>query len=217
MLRYVLHGWLLLGFAGSVVIGLSGHDLVQAWGARLLGDSRAVREGFGRPGRAQIDPLGIVTTVLTYGAFGWAAPVPMEVRFRRQRARASVALLLGPAYLFALALGAAALRARTQIGSDWFEVWDAAVVCCAGLLVLSLAPFPPLALGRVLWMYAPTTPGWQRARYLFEEESIGSLIAFAFLVLPLMFTPLPDVVGTLGGHLVNGLSDLVGRPSFPPL
>lgn len=209
MLRSLLHGWALLGFAVTVVVGLAGHNLLQAWGARLLGDRGPVREGYGRLGRIQLDPLGTVTAVLTAGAWGWAAPVPMDVRFRKQRARAAAALLLGPAYLFGLTVGVEAVVVHAHLDPRLLEAFLAALSCSAGLLIVSLAPFPPLALGRALWLYAPTTPKWQRAKYSVQEESLGSLIAFGFLMLPLMFTGLPDAVGRLVPHVIAGISHLV--------
>lgn len=220
MLRYVLHGWTLLGYVVAVVVGLGGHNLVQTFGAAALGDRRPLREGFARWTPRQLDPLGTVTTVLTHGAWGWAGAVPVEARFPRLRFRAALSLLLGPAYLFGLTVAAGAVyvhAAREGSGlqlllrpSGLQQASLAAFVCCAGLCVVSLAPFPPLALGRALWLYAPTTPGWQRARYAFEEEAVGSLVGFAFLMLPLVFTSFPDVVGRLAGHLADGVLDIVG-------
>jgi hypothetical protein len=212
VLRQLLHGPELTGLVVAVLLAFVGQNLLQAWTARLLGDSRAVREGYGWIGKQQLDPLGVVCAVLTVGAWGWSAPVPMDARFARQRPRAVIALLTGPAYLFGLTVGAAALLRSAAHGSSAFEIrsTSAAFVCLTGMTVVSLAPFPPLPLGRALWLYAPTTPGWTRARYLFEEESAGSLLAFAFLMLPLIFSLFPDTVGDIVPHLERGVLDLLG-------
>lgn len=213
MLRELAHPDLLLGLVVGVVLGLLGHNLAQAWTARLLRDGQAAREGFLRISWRQVEPLGLVAAALTVGAWGIPARVPVETRFRRSRGRAVVILLSGPLVLLLLtAAGIGVTKALEPTALSHQFAFRAAVAYCtsvAGLTVVSLLPFPPLALGRALWMWAPSTPGWARVRYALEEESVGLLIAFAVLLLPLLFRGLPDVVGQLQPPLLRDLDQLI--------
>lgn len=214
MLRELAHPDLLIGFVLAVLVGLFGHNLAQAWTARALGDQTAMREGFARPRWRQLEPLGVVAAALTLGAWGIPSKVPVENRFRRSRPRAAVILLAGPVLLLVLTLvGVAVSKAALPSAGDSsvfaYNVARAYSISIGGLTVVSLLPFPPLALGRALWMWAPASPGWSRARLALEEESIGTIIAFAILLLPLLFTSLPDVVGQLEPPLLRHLDQLI--------
>lgn len=214
MLRELAHPDLLLGFVLAVLAGLFGHNLAQAWTARALGDPSAARGGFTRPRWRQLEPLGVVAAALTVGAWGFASQVPVETRFRRLRPRAVVILMSGPVLLALLTIGGVAASKATlpQAGSSpafAYHVASAFSISVGGLTVMSLLPFPPLALGRALWMWAPTSPGWSRARLALEEESIGAIIAFAVLLLPLLFGGLPDVVGQLEPPLLRHIDALL--------
>lgn len=214
MLRELAHPDYLLGLVLAVLVGLFGHNLAQAWAARALGDPTAAREGFLRPRWRQLEPLGVVAAALTVGAWGFPSKVPVETRFRRARPRAAAILLAGPVVLVLLTLvgvGVSQAVAPAGLNSGAFA-YHAAVAystSIGGLTVVSLLPFPPLALGRALWMWAPTTAAWSRARLALEEESIGSIIAFAILLLPVLFTGLPDVVGQLEPTLLRHLDALL--------
>lgn len=213
MLRELAHPDLLLGLVVAVVVGLLGHNLAQAWTARLLHDGQAAREGFLGIGWRQVEPLGIVAAALTVGAWGIPKKVPVETRFRRSRGRAVVILLAGPFVLLLLtAAGIGVAKALAPTAAAHQFAFKAVVAYCTsigGLTVVSLLPFPPLALGRALWMWAPNTPGWSRVRYALEEESVGLLVAFAILLLPLLFGGLPDVVGQLQPPLLRDLDQLL--------
>lgn len=214
MLRELAHPDYLLGFVVAVLVGLFGHNLAQAWAARALGDPTAAREGFASPRWRQLEPLGVVAAALTVGAWGFPSKVPVETRFRRSRPRAATILLAGPLVLFLLTLLGVALTKAALPGDGGssqfaYHVARAYTISIGGLTIMSLLPFPPLALGRALWMWVPTSPGWSRARLALEEESIGTIIAFAVLLLPLLFTSLPDVVGQLEPPLLRHLDALL--------
>ncbi|HEX7354822.1 MAG TPA: hypothetical protein VF288_08330 [Mycobacteriales bacterium] len=213
MLRELAHPDLLLGLVIAVLVGLFGHNLAQAWTARALGDRTAERAGFGRPRWRQLEPLGVVAAALTVGAWGIPSKVPVATHFRRSRTRAVAILLAGPVFLVLVSLAGVAVTqaALPTPGSSAFayQVARAFTISIGGLTVMSCLPFPPLALGRALWMWAPTSPGWSRARLALEEESIGTIIAFAVLLLPLLFSGLPDVVGQLEPPLLRHLDALL--------
>jgi len=203
MLRYLTHPYQLLGIALAVFVGLIGQNLVQAWVANAWGDREPRRQGFLRPDLSKhIDPLGAVACIVVYFGWGFAAPVPIETRFRRQRFRATVALLSGPAFLLALLFAAAWIATNTTNG----RVYETALYAAAslsGLTVLSLFPIPPLPGGRAYFLYAPVSPGWQRARYHLAEGHLGRLIALGFVLLPILFPLLPDPVRDLADSLRN--------------
>lgn len=210
MLRYLAHPYELLGVAVAVVLCLYGHNIAQALTARLLGDSTSSRQGFTslRPG-THLSPYGTVAVALAFFGWGFAATVPMETRFVRRRQRTAAALLAGPLAIFVVLLAAALVYRVASPQGHLHQAAFFAVLSAAGLCIVSLLPFPPLALGRVLSLYAPTTAGWQRARYQLEQTQVGSLIALAVLLLPVLLPGLPDVVGQLSAPLVRGVGHLL--------
>lgn len=212
MLHYLSHPYELLGVIVAVVLGLLGHNLAQAWTANAVGDPDPVRRGFGSPAFSrQLEPFGAVSVALAFWGWGFPAPVPIAARFRRHRPRATVALLAGPLYLLILTALAVLLMAQASSG-HFIEFSAAASASAAGLFVTSCLPIPPLTGGRLLFLYAPTSPGWVRARYRLVETQAGVLIALAILLLPILFTALPNVVSELAGPLVRGLAHLENAP-----
>lgn len=77
--------------------------------------------------------------------------------------------------------------------------------CAVGLL--GLVPLPPLPAGHVLLAYAPTTTGWQKARYYLVEQQIGVAVLVALAVFPL----------AQGQPLLVFLVDLLFRVLIAPL
>lgn len=208
MLRYLGHFYQLLAVVVTVFVGLLGHNLVQAWVAVRLGDREPARQRFTRLDlRKHLEPLGAVAVFLAYFGWGFAAAVPITARFRRQRGRATVALASGPLFLLGWTYGMVALlrlaERTTNVHLGEFAVY--AATTSAGLFVLSLLPVPPLTGGRLLFLYAPTSPGWQRARYRLTETTAGPLIALAIVLLPVLFPLLPDIVGELADPLLRAL------------
>ena len=210
MLRYLAHPYQLAGVVSAVAVALFGHNLAQAWLARALGDRTPGRAGFlGLAPARQLDPLGVIAAALTYYGWGFSAAVPVATRPARWRPRAALALMAGPVVPFVLAIAYdGLLRASHGSASQQFAI--SGLLASGGLCVTSLLPFPPLAMGRVLFLYAPTTPGWQRARYQLEETATGRLIAFGVLMLPVVFSSLPDIVGQLTVPLLRLVGTIVG-------
>ncbi len=70
--------------------------------------------------------------------------------------------------------------------------------------LLSLVPLPPLPGGTLLFALAPSSPGWQRARYRLVEQNIGVAVLLALLLIPLGGPQalLPTVLDTLVGPLL---------------
>lgn len=208
MLRYLAHPYQLLGVVVAVLVGLVGHNLGQVATARLVGNPVPARSGWWtlRPTR-HIEALGAVAAALAFYGWSFAAPVPVTGRLRAGRLRAAIALLAGPAVLFALTALVVAGTARTS-SVQLLEAGLTAQASLAGLLVLSLLPLPPLAVGRVVFLYAPTTAGWQRARYQLLETPLGGLLALAVVLVPVVLPGFPDIVGDFVGPLLGRLNAL---------
>lgn len=215
MLRYLGHPYQLLGIVLAVFVGLIGHNLVQAWVANLLGDREPRRAGFlSLDLRKHVDPLGAVACIVVYFGWGFPAPVPIESRFRRQRTRATVALLAGPAFLLVLLFAVTAIAVRVT-NPHLLDVASYAAACLSGLTVLSILPIPPLSGGRAFFLYAPTSPGWQRARFQLSETHTGRFIALGIVLLPILFPLLPDVVRELADPLLRWVIRTVGSSPNP--
>lgn len=192
----------LLAVALSLVVGIVAHCVVQAAVARAVGDRMPAASGRLNPDpRRHFEPFGII--VMLISGIGWNKPVPMqEPRFRGSRGRYTLAVLSGPLANFVLALlGLLVLAALdtpydNQVGLDldtglpFVDVLARTFAVTNALIgALTLLPIPPLDGARVLWAYAPRSPGWQNARYQLEERNIGLGICVV-LMLPI-FGPVP--------------------------
>lgn len=225
----------LLGVVVALVGGLYLHDTAQVLIGRALGDRVAASSGRLTWRIApHVEVYGAVCAII--GGYGWGAPVPVDDRWRGRRRRVAVTLLAGPLLYALLALaalgavhidsgGAYAVPGHGIVAGDHLgEVLVAAAGTWCGQAVLSLVPLPPmLDGGRALFAWGPVSHGWQQARYQLVDRNIGLAIAVAIVLLPRLFTSLPDPIGDLGGYvatstsgagaggqLLRGLASLVG-------
>ncbi|MCU1600705.1 MAG: hypothetical protein JWO22_1414 [Frankiales bacterium] len=216
----------LLVLLSSYVIGLTLHGWVQALVAERLGDHSVRHQNrLQFNPRWHIDPFGAVAGLI--GGLGWAAPV--ELPGRRDRRRAILVALSGPAVNILLGVGLLLLWRATQTGASTllasvFASSDGGAayflqrgvpftqdalglsILLAGasqlyLGVLSLVPIPPLDGGRLLFALCPQTLGWQRARHYLVEQNIGVAVLLALLLITLG-----------GGRLLAQLLDTVLAP-----
>ena len=186
-----------LGVGLALLVAVLVHSLAQAATARAFGDRLPVANGRLNPDpRRHLDPFGVI--VMLISAIGWNKPVPLqEPRFRGGRTRYLLAILAGPVANLLLAVVAlVALRAVAVPVLPSVDPLDPAPYAFAEVLlfelaavnaavgVLTLLPIPPLDGARILWLYAPQTPGWRNARYHLEERNIGIAIC-VLLSLPL--------------------------------
>lgn len=194
-----------LGMAIALVVAVVAHALAQVLTARAFGDRLPVASGrLTADPRRHLDPFGVIVMVIS--GIGWGKPVPIqEPRFRGGRTRYVLAILAGP--LVNLVLGVLGLVGLALIGQgvlhdvspallDVSPVREPIEFTFAGTLlyqfavvnaaigILTLLPIPPLDGARILWLYAPKTPGWRSARYRLEEQNIGIGIV-VLLSLPL--------------------------------
>jgi len=181
---------LLLGFFVILLLSLSFHEAAHAWAADKLGDTTARRLG-----RLTMNPLAhmdLVGTVIfplvamtTIGFFfGWAKPVPVDMRnLKAPRRDFALVALAGPVSNLILAFVAAALLSvvfgsRGIPGVDSVEGALTTVVQLNVLLaVFNMVPVPPLDGGNVLAGFVPEPV----ARLIDTVRPWGFIIILALL------------------------------------
>lgn len=220
-----------LALVVAFVVGVVVHGSVQAFVAARLGDRAPAAFGGQRlDPRRHLDPFGAVGAAI--GGLGWGKPVALDPRRLRGKVRFTLALLAGPAANLVLGVAAVIgflLLAPVGTGTALAEVAPADVVhgnaldglpsgqllllvfgvTLIGVALLELVPLPPLDGGRLLFVYAPHTLGWQRAEYYLAEQNWGIGILLVLLLLPLVGRePLLLVLfNAVGGPILG----LIGR------
>ena len=194
--------WLpeLVAAIAASVLAITLHEAAHGYAALALGDPTAKEAGRVslNPIR-HVDPVGtllvpaglLLFQLLTLGRvavmFGWAKPVPVDIRRLRNPRFGMVAVAAaGPAVNLLLALVAAFLLHPVQAG--WLPAW-ATVFAFRFLLLLILAnlvlglfnliPLPPMDGGRILGGLLPPAIGIPFLRL----ERFGLLLVVLFLFL----------------------------------
>ncbi|SFF34276.1 Zn-dependent protease (includes SpoIVFB) [Fontimonas thermophila] len=182
-------------WALPVLLAITVHEASHGYVARALGDPTA--EALGRlslnPLR-HIDPVGTIlvpAVLLALGGFlfGWAKPVPVNMRnLGHPRRDMALVAAAGPLSNCAMALGWGLLLKFALAGGDE-GVWlglrymaIAGIVINLVLMVLNLLPLPPLDGGRVLTGLVPE----HVARQFDRIEPYGLLILVILLATGLL-------------------------------
>jgi hypothetical protein len=177
-----------------------------------------------------LDPYGVIAALL--GGLGWGAPVDISDPRVRSKGRRALQLLVGPVVLGGLGVGLlAAFRAWTGIrfigpvkvlnyvvtGSMFATnshvhyrlPFGQVALFLAGVEllamgVLAILPMPPLDGGKLVFLLAPRSSGWQKVRFRLDEENWGMLVLLLF-GLPVLFRRLilVAIVGTMVDPLVR--------------
>ena len=155
-----------------VLLAVSLHEAAHAWMANKKGDSTA--KSLGRltfnPFK-HIDPIGtiVVPAVMIFAtgfAFGWAKPVPINVRnLRNPKKDMMWVALAGPmsnfimAFLWAVFLNLSVffIDSRSTISLFFLLMPIAGITINVILGVLNLLPIPPLDGGRIMAGLLPTS------------------------------------------------------------
>jgi Zn-dependent protease len=183
-------------WAVPVLLAITVHEASHGYAARALGDRTA--QMLGRlslnPIR-HIDPVGTILVpgiLLVLGGFlfGWAKPVPVNMRnLTHPRRDMALVAIAGPLSNLAMALGWGLLLKFALATGATDGVWlgiramaVAGIVINLILMVLNLLPLPPLDGGRVLTGLVPES--W--ARRLDRIEPFGLLILVALLATGLL-------------------------------
>ena len=92
----------------AALLCISFHEMGHGFAAWCLGDETAKRQGRGSMNPLHhIDPLGLI--LLITAGFGWAKPVPVDMRhFRHPKSGMAVTALAGPLSNFLMGWGAPA-------------------------------------------------------------------------------------------------------------
>jgi Zn-dependent protease len=204
----------------SFVVAVTLHGWVQARAAARAGDRTPGQEGrLGPDPRRQVDPFGAIAGAIS--GIGWSRQVLPTGRQPRGRlvavllagtvlnALLGIAALIGFRLLGGAAAGGSTLVLQRGVGDgDLLLV----AVYLFGLMnvfvaALSLVPLPPLPGGTLLFALAPSSSGWQKARYRLVEQNIGVAVLLALLLIPLGGPQalLPTVLDSLLGPALSPL------------
>jgi Zn-dependent protease len=190
----------------AFLLGVLVRGVVQARLAARLGDRSGVAYGRGRPDlRRHLDPFGAVAGAI--GGVGWGHAWERAVlRNGAGRGKVVAVLLAGPLALIVLGLVllvAYAALGYPTLGLDAAGVVPAVVhadgvpssaaqtvLLFAGVELLAmgllhLVPLPPLDGGRLLFLLAPGSSGWQKAEYWLEDQNVGTIALLVLLIFPL--------------------------------
>ena len=154
----------LLVTAAAAVLCICFHETCHGLAALWLGDPTAKRMGrLSLNPMKHIDPMGLV--MLVVAKFGWAKPVPIDVRyFKNPRAGMAITALAGPLSNVFLSAVAAAGYTASMFYAIYFELtfletlaefFFVVFYLSAGLAVFNLLPIPPLDGSKVLAAFLP--------------------------------------------------------------
>ncbi len=196
----------------AVVAILPVHELAHAVVADKLGDTTARRMG-----RITLNPLKhldlLGTVMVLFAGFGWAKPVPVDMRaFKNPKRGMAVVALAGPVSNFLLTMLFLLVQKALLLlfGRDMpdpvyylIQIFDLLAYISTALGVFNLLPIPPLDGSRILGLILPDKLYYTIMQY----ERIIMLGVFALLFTGVLSAPLSFVIG----HMYN-LLDLLTVP-----
>ncbi len=183
-----------------VIFAITVHEVAHGWVAKQYGDNTAWMLGrLTLNPLKHIDPVGTILVpglmlAFTGFVFGWAQPVPVNIRnLRNPKHDMAIVALAGPVANLLMALGwALFIRVAILINMAEFSV-PMIYVGIAGIMInlvlglLNLLPIPPLDGSRILSWALPGRWGY----YYNQFEQYG----FYLLVLLLMTNSLGVILG----------------------
>ena len=220
-----------LGLVLGFLLGCLAHVGAQRLAAARFGGPAVrwmlpARQGVGR----YVDPFGAVAALL--GGVGWPTPVEAGSYARAQRTKGIALMLTGPLANAAVSVAALAALARTNsatalagspslgailrghlgLSAAGPSLLTAIAIINMYMAVLSLVPLPPLEGGRIMFLLAPRTLGWQKAEHYLVERNIGIGILLVGLILSLGANPAPIayVVGTIAEPILTSVFGALG-------
>lgn len=196
----------------AVVAILPIHELAHAVAADKLGDPTARNMG-----RISMNPFRHLdlfgTLLLLFAGFGWAKPVPVDMRsFKHPKRDMALVAFAGPAANFILAMLLLLVQKALLLILGFnvtrpvyyiIQVLDLLAYISTTLGVFNLLPIPPLDGSRLLGLFLPDRAYYTVMRY----EKIIMLLVFALLFTGLLSGPLNAAIG-----FVYNLLDILTVP-----
>lgn len=184
----------LLGFAVILFVCLPMHEWAHGYAAYRLGDptARSVGRLSFNPLR-HLDPIGTLMIVLI--GFGYAKPVPVDVRYLRHPKRdMAVIAAMGPISNLIMAfLAMAILRVFWIFFNPFLWMYRCGyyllltvVSVNIGLAVFNLLPVPPLDGSRILARFLPSKWTFMMMRY----QQYTSIILLGLIITGVLGVPL---------------------------
>ncbi len=177
----------------AVILCLTVHEYCHGLVAYKLGDPTAKDAGrLTLNPIAHIDPVGFICMILF--RFGWARPVPVNVRyFRQPRRDMALVAAAGPAsnLVFGfVSVFAYYLTALYAPGTAFFSALATFLATLAvlnvSLAVFNLLPAPPLDGSRIAGLFLPANWYWQIMRYeQYIKWGVMILLYFGVLTRPM--------------------------------
>jgi len=179
------------------LLALTVHEFAHGYAAYLLGDKTAFRAGrLTLNPIPHIDPFGALVFVMSNFTFGWAKPVPVDLRyFRDPKKGMLLTASAGPisnliqALIFGIIIriGGFSGHVLSSPDSDFNTiigkfVWYGVFVNCA-LAFFNLIPVPPLDGSKILYGLLPRGKEY----IIYQLERVGPMLLIVLIASSFLF------------------------------